>query len=102
MLVDVTFLAPKQGGSQDASEQELSLLVSENLIFLDGGQSFIWVADQSKGIAKKTEIEVGKRGNDGMVEIVSGLDIGSRLISGSVDGLEDRDRVKVMGEAVAD
>jgi HlyD family secretion protein len=102
MLVDVTFLAPKQGGNQDASAQELSLLVSENLIFLDGGQTFIWVADQSKGIAKKTEIELGKRGNDGMVEILSGLDIGSRLISGSVDGLEDRDRVKVMGEAVAD
>ena len=102
MLVDVTFLAPKQVVDQDASQQELSLLISENLIFSENGNSFVWVANQARGVAEKTEIELGKRGNDEMVEILSGLDIGSRLISGAVDGLENGDRIKVTGEAVSD
>lgn len=101
MLVDVTFLAPKQGVNQDASKQELTLLVLENLIFNEGGTSFVWVANQTTGVAEKTEIELGQRGNDGMVEILSGLDIGSRLISGGGDGLVDGQRIKVTGESAS-
>ncbi|MCP4480355.1 MAG: HlyD family efflux transporter periplasmic adaptor subunit [Planctomycetaceae bacterium] len=102
MLVDVTFLSPKQGENQDASKQELTLLILENLIFNEGGTSFVWVANQTTGVAEKTEVELGKRGNDGMVEILSGLDIGSRLISRGGDDLLDGQRVKVTGESESD
>lgn len=102
MLVDVTFLAPKQAGNTDASEQELTLLVREDLVFDDGGVSFVWVANQTKGIAEKTEVELGQRGRDGMVQIITGLDVGSRLISRGVDGLANGNRIKVTGESAAD
>ena len=102
MLVDVTFLSPKQGENQDASKQELTLLILENLIFNEGGTSFVWVANQTTGVAEKTEVELGKRGNDGMVEILSGLDIGSRLISRGGDDLLDGQRVRVTGESASD
>ncbi|MGI9494445.1 MAG: efflux RND transporter periplasmic adaptor subunit [Mariniblastus sp.] len=99
MLVDVTFLAPKQDENQDASKQELRLLVWEDLVFDNGGVSFVWVANQTEGIAEKTEVELGQRGSDGMVEILSGLDVGSRLISRGLDGLADGNRIKVTGES---
>ena len=102
MLVDVTFLSPKQGENQDASKQELTLLILENLIFNEGGTSFVWVANQTTGVAEKTEVELGKRGNDGMVEILSGLDIGSRLISRGGNDLLDGQRVRVTGESASD
>ena len=77
------------------------MLVLENLILNEGGTSFVWVANQTTGVAEKTEIELGQRGNDGMVEILSGLDIGSRLISGGGDGLVDGQRIKVTGESAS-
>lgn len=102
MLVDVTFLAPKQVEDQDASRQELKLLVFENLIFNEGGVSFVWVANQTKGVAEKTEVGLGRRGSDGMVEILSGLDVGSRLISSGLEGLASGNRIKVIGESTSD
>jgi len=102
MLVDVTFLAPKQIENQNSSKQELRLLVLENLIFDDGGVSFVWVANQAKGIAEKTEVGLGRRGNNGMVEILSGLDVGSRLISSGVEGLASGNRIKIIGESMSD
>ena len=102
MLVDVTFLAPKQGENQDASKQELRLLVWKDLVFDNGGVSVVWVANQTEGIAEKTEVELGQRGSDGMVEILSGLDVGSRLISRGLDGLADGNRIKVTGESAPD
>ena len=102
MLVDVTFLAPRQSANQDASSQEMSLLVLKNLVFDEGGKSFIWVANRTKGVAEKTEVLLGQPGGNGMVEILSGLDVGSRLISSGGEGLIDGERVKVTGESSAD
>lgn len=102
MLVDVTFLAPRQSAKQDASSQEMSLLVLKNLVFDEGGKSFIWVANRTKGVAEKTEVQLGQPGGNGMVEILSGLDVGSRLISSGGEGLIDGERVKVTGESSAD
>ena len=100
MLVDVTFLAPKQvGTSEEASNKELTLLVPQHLVFMDEGAPFVWLADQSRGVALKTRVVTGSKGNDGMWEIVDGLDIGSRIISGDLAGLEHGDRLQVTGEA---
>ncbi|MCH2182386.1 MAG: HlyD family efflux transporter periplasmic adaptor subunit [Mariniblastus sp.] len=100
MLVDVTFLAPRPNDSDQADvDKELKLLVPERLVMLDEGAPFIWLADQSGGYAVKTNVVTGQQGNDGMWEIVEGLDIGSRLITGNLAGLKDGDRLRVTGEA---
>ena len=64
--------------------------------------SFVWVANQTKGVAEKTEVGLGRRGNDGMVEILSGLEVGSRLISSGLEGLASGNRIKVIGESISD
>ena len=103
MLVDVTFLAPAvEDSSQVELDKELKLLVPERLVMTDEGEHYVWLADQSGGCAIKKRVVVGRQGNDGMTEIVDGLDLGSRLITGDVAGLRDGDRLSVTGEASQD
>ena len=100
MLVDVTFLAPRP----------LEDLVSEPGVerrlyapgqFIESGESgsFIWVADQSEGTARRVAVETGSRASNGLVEITKGLKISSRIISSDVEGLRDGQRIRVTGEA---
>ena len=98
MLVDVTFLAPQQPERAAESSQELKLYVLQQLIHQDEGGSFVWLADQSDGLARKTTIQTGAVGSNGLVEITQGLNISSRIIAGGSDSLRDGDRIKVTGE----
>jgi len=98
MLVDVTFLAPKRPERAVEPSQELRLYVLEQLIQQSDGGSFVWLADQSAGVARKTSVETGAVGSNGLVEITSGLTISSRIIVSGTDGLRDGDRVRVTGE----
>ncbi len=98
MLVDVTFLAPKQPKRASEPSQELKLYVLGQLIHQGDGGSFVWLADQSDGIARRTMVQTGAVGSNGLVEITSGLTISSRVISGGSDGLQDGDRIKVTSE----
>ena len=98
MLVDVTFLAPKQPERGLEPSQELKLYVLQQLIHQGDGGSFVWLADQSDGIARKTMVQTGAVGSNGLVEINGGLTISSRIISGDNDGLRDGDRIKVTSE----
>lgn len=98
MLVDVTFLAPQQFERASEPSQELKLYVLQQLIHQDDGGTFVWLADQSEGIARKTMVQTGTVGSNGLVEITSGLTISSRIISGGSDGLRDGGRIKVTSE----
>lgn len=98
MLVDVTFLAPKQADQESEPSQEMRLYIPQQLIRKDDGGAFVWVADQSEGVARKTSIETGAYGSGGLVEITSGLDVSSRIIASGSDGLEDGNRITVTGE----
>ena len=98
MLVDVTFLAPKQSERGLEPSQELKLYMLQQLIHQGDGGSFVWLADQSDGIARKTMVQTGAVGSNGLVEINGGLTISSRIISGGSDGLRDGDRIKVTSE----
>ncbi len=98
MLVDVTFLAPEHSDQIAENLYELKLYVPQQLIQLGDGGSFVWLADQSRGIAKKTAVEVGSVGENGLVEIVRGLNISSKIISGGGEGLREGDRLRVTGE----
>lgn len=98
MLVDVTFLSPKQPERSSEPSQEMKLYVLQQLIHQGDGGSFVWQADQSDGIARRTTIQTGAIGSNGLVEITSGLTVSSRIISGGSEGLQDGDRIRVSGE----
>lgn len=98
MLVDVTFLAPKQTGRETESTEEVRLFVLQQLIQQKDGESYVWVADQSTGRAMKAVIETGDVGANGLVEVKSGLTVASRIISSGTESLRDGQRIKVTSE----
>ena len=98
MLVDVTFLAPETRGT-NAPETTMRFYVPASLVHSEGDQKWIWVSDQSNGRAIKQVISTGKPSANGMLEVVEGLNVSSRLIVSGTDGLADKARIVVTGEA---
>ncbi|MDG1874040.1 MAG: HlyD family efflux transporter periplasmic adaptor subunit [Mariniblastus sp.] len=99
MLVDVTFLAPKQNSSRSSeAKKEMRLYLPAQFIQQGEGGPFVWLADQSAGIVRRTSITQGATGNGGLVEIKAGLEMGSRVITSGADGLKDGSRIKITGE----
>ena len=98
MLVDVTFLAPEVPILAEENRKEIKLHVLQQLIHRDDRGSFVWVADQSQGIARRTAVLPGPVASNGLVEITGELKVSSRLISGAVDGLRDGERIRVSRE----
>ena len=99
MLVEVTFLAVGAEDKNANSSDPLRLLIPSQLIQNQNGASFAWVADQSKGIAVRQPIELGNSTNDGLVEVTTGLDPASRLISSGHETLRAGQRIRIIGEA---
>lgn len=99
MLVEVTFLA--QASQQDGAtpSDRLRLLIPERLVQQDAGNAFVWVADQSAGVAVRTEIELGSVTKDGLVEVTGGLNAASRIIASDHENLRDGQRIRVAGES---
>ncbi len=99
MLVDVTFLAPKLDlGNTPEAEQELRLYVPSLLVKQGDAGNFVWLADQSSGIAKRTPVTIGTHSNDELTEVISGLDVSSRVISTETEKLKDGMKIRVTGE----
>ena len=98
MLVDVTFLAPKRPERTSAPTQEVRLYVLQQLVLQGDGGPFVWLADQSDGVACRTAVQTGMAGSNGLVEVTSGLRVSSRLIVRGIDGLQNGDRIKVTKE----
>ncbi len=99
MLVDVTFLAPKLPDADASATGDLRLFVPENLVVRDSAGSYVWVADQAAGVARRMPVELGVAAADGLVEVKTGLNAASRLIASSRDDLRDGERIRVTGEA---
>jgi len=99
MLVDVTFLAPNTTGDRKISNESVHLFVPKNLVRQEGDRSFVWVADQQSGTARKTLVQTGTRGSRNLIEVTSGLTETSKLISSSTDGLSEQGRIRVTGES---
>jgi len=98
MLVDVTFLAPPQEEGASEPSQEMRLYVPQQLVQQGEGGAFVWVADQSAGVARKTNIETGRVGSNGLVEVARGLRVSSRIITSGSEELQDGDRIRVTNE----
>lgn len=101
MLVDATFLAFKPAETAAADSQPLRIYVPQQLVGRDDKGTFVWVADQSSGRARKTPITVGSVIAGGLLEITRGLTMGSHVIARGQESLQDDDRIRVVGEESA-
>lgn len=108
MLVDVTFLsqerrAESQERTAESQEPEETLVtciyIPEKLLQREKDGSFVWVADQSAGVARKTAVKTGAVSEQG-IEITSGLKLTSKVIASGRNDLEDGDRIRVIGETL--
>jgi RND family efflux transporter MFP subunit len=98
MLVDVTFLAPEQPQRAKQPTQELKLYVLKQLLQQEEKGSYLWVADRSAGIARKTFVQTGATNSTGLVEITGGLTIASRIVVSGTENLQDGQRIIITGE----
>jgi multidrug efflux pump subunit AcrA (membrane-fusion protein) len=62
MLVDATFLASKSADSAMSDSEQLRIYVPQQLVARSEEGTFVWVADQSSGRARKTPVTVGALG----------------------------------------
>ncbi len=102
MLVDVLFLQPGDSAEQLPNNGDIattSFYVPEAFVRTDSDGSFVWVADQSKQRARRVAVEVGGTGKNGFVEIVSGLNRSSRIITTDLDEIVDKERIRIQGES---
>jgi RND family efflux transporter MFP subunit len=97
MLVDVTYLAPKSAETAETSEQ-MRLYVPQQLVFREEGGAYVWVADQSAGVARKTQVTTGTAAAGGLVEVTRGIDSTSRVIARGQESLVDGARIRVMSD----
>ena len=99
MLVDVTFLAPKSQQGDSTPSDRLRLFIPKRVVLSDGAESFVWAADQSAGVVRRTPVELGAAGPQGLVEVTRGLNVTSRIIASGHDDLRDGQRIRIAGEA---
>ena len=78
--------------------QTTALFVLRQLIEEDDQGSFVWLADQSRGVAKKAHVEIVSGMSNGLVQVTGGIAEGSRVISVGKEGIRDGDRIQVTGE----
>jgi HlyD family secretion protein len=98
MLVDVTYLAPKPAETVATDSGETHLFVPQQLILKDDSGSFVWVADRSDGVARKTPVQTGTIATGGLIEVTGGLTPASRIISRGYETLADGAGIKVVNE----
>jgi RND family efflux transporter MFP subunit len=99
MLVDVQFLAPQSRGSLPPAGEALRLFVPRALVERDGAGEFVWVADQSSRVARRTAVSTAPAASGELVEVTRGLTLASRLIAEGRAGLRDGQRIEIAGEA---
>ena len=89
MLLNVTIL----------TSPRIGLAVPELAVLGEGQDRFVFVVDK-QGVAKRTQVRTGMRG-DGLMEISSGLAVGDPVVTEGVVKLSDGMKVRLKGDARA-
>jgi HlyD family secretion protein len=97
MLVQVTFLAPPSPKSANAENQPLRYLILRSLVETGEGGARVWLADRANNVARARSVTLGQTSGD-LIEVVNGLNLADRVISGGREGLVDGQRITVVGE----
>ncbi|MFW6374571.1 MAG: efflux RND transporter periplasmic adaptor subunit, partial [Thermodesulfobacteriota bacterium] len=71
-----------------------TLMVPEEAIFMEKERKFVWVVDAENGVVRR-EIATDRR-RPGDVEVLSGLEIGDRVIVQGVNRVREGSSVDVM------
>ena len=74
------------------------LYIPNQLVLHDETGSYVWLADQSAGVAHKAPVTTGGRGAEGLVEVTQGLTIASRVVSRGFESLKEGSRIRVENE----
>ncbi|NOY29410.1 MAG: HlyD family efflux transporter periplasmic adaptor subunit [Planctomycetes bacterium] len=100
MLGKVTFLAPASPVTEEApGESPLRLFVPKSLVLSAEGGASVWVADLTESLARRKNVEVGRGETDeGLVEVLSGLQPTDKLIVAGRESIREGSRVRVAGE----
>lgn len=98
MLVDVTFLAPEVEQKSDTYQEEMRIYIPTELVLEDNSQAFVWVADQAAGKARKKSIGIADQPSGPMTEVMSGLNLGDRLIFNPPSDLQENTAIRVVDE----
>jgi hypothetical protein len=102
MLVDVTFLAPKAIETTADGADDLRLYLPQHLVQQGEGGTYVWIADVSDKIARRTPISTGNAAAGGLIEVRGDkLTVASRVIARGHEGLDDGDRIRVVTEESA-
>lgn len=97
MLVDVTFLSLALGEKEPTKMTRI--FIPKSLIVVDGSDSIAWIVDQSEGVARKVVVQAGSETEDGLVEIVDGLNVSSRVITSDTSVLSNGVRIRISAPA---
>jgi hypothetical protein len=97
MLVQVTFLAAAPTEAQ-TTKQEQRLYLPADVVHRGDAGAFVWLADRSAGIARRTPVQTGAADYEGLIEITGGLNIASRAIASGAQTLSDGTRIRITGE----
>lgn len=98
MLAQVVFIAPENLNAKSVADADpLRILVPRELVETGDGGAAVWIADASRGIARRTSVQLGKAGTDELVEVAQGLTALDKLIVSGRDGLADGARIRIIG-----
>tara|TARA_R110002111_G_scaffold257026_1_gene324918 strand:- start:55871 stop:57424 length:1554 start_codon:yes stop_codon:yes gene_type:complete len=99
MLVDVTFLAPELQEETTGIKEETRIYIPRKMMEQnEAGQAYVWIADQSKQIARHQLIEIESKSSGPLVEVKQGLNPTSHLISSPPADLQPGARIQITGE----
>lgn len=99
MLVEATFLAPKTDHADKPLQPSIGLAVPAELIDSTGQVPQTWIADLAARRARLRSVQLGPRQANGLIGVVSGLNVGDRLIASGREQLTPDCRIDVRGEA---
>ncbi len=102
MLVQVTFLAPAETAKpRGEGVAALRIAAPSSLIEGTGDGASVWVADLANGIARQQKVKLGRPISRELVEVLSGLSIGDRLIVNGRETLQEGERIRIVREDIS-
>jgi HlyD family secretion protein len=69
-----------------------AVMVPNGAFFNDTGGNWVFVVDKSGSSATRRQVQLGRRNTD-VIEVISGLKPGERVITSSYSGLVDKDHL---------
>jgi hypothetical protein len=97
MLVTATFLAPATETEVAATDSLQRIFIPRQLVETGSGAARVWVVNPN-GRAETVRIATGAESNDGLIEVIRGLDPTQKLISDPNGELSPGQRVRIEGE----